>query len=168
MGVDLLGFSVVEGRPGSVSAKTFQEIRGWITGPQIVAEIYGLETADQLKTIIEETHPDFLEMSLKEYAIVGHLVTLPYILNVTGGQELPAELATSPAYLLADLPVSEQTSKFIPEFELLIQLGNSADLEAALAQTGITGIALTGGSEIRPGLKEYDALADILEALEED
>jgi phosphoribosylanthranilate isomerase len=168
MGVDFLGFRLIEGQPGMIPVGSFQEIRGWITGPQIVAEIYGISSATEFARIMEEAHPDYLELSLEEYAAVGNLITLPYILRVTDARELPSDFANKPAYLITDLKINPVTSRYIPEYELLVDVSSAGEVDTALSQTGISGIALYGGTEIRPGLKDYEELSAILEALEAD
>jgi phosphoribosylanthranilate isomerase len=42
------------------------------------------------------------------------------------------------------------------------------DVEGKIDSLNLFGIAMKGGDEIRPGYKDFDALADILEALEID
>ena len=168
MGVDFLGFRVIEGQTGAVPVRTFQEIRGWITGPQIVAEIYGLTTEVQLTRIIEETQPDYLEMSMAEYKIIGHLISLPYILQVEDAEHIPVDFSSRPAYILTGANIHATTSRFIPDFELLVEVTSVNELDAAVSRTGVSGIALYGGAEIRPGLKNYEELSGILEALEVD
>lgn len=168
MGVDFLGFRVAEGQTGAIPVRTFQEIRGWITGPQIVAEIYGITSEAQLTRILEETQPDYLEMSLEEYQSIGHLIRLPYILQINDTEEIPADFSTRPAYLLTGANANLTTSRYIPEFELLVQVSSLTELDSAVSRTGVSGIALYGGAEIRPGLKTYEELSEILEALEVD
>jgi phosphoribosylanthranilate isomerase len=168
MGVDFLGFRVINGQSGMIPAKSFQEIRGWITGPQIVAEIYGIESTDELRSVMQDFQPDYVELSLNELNKIGSAITIPYILSLKHGEELPSSISSRPAYILTDLKVNPSTSKYIPDFELLVQVSRVNDLSLAVGQTGISGIALLGGSEIRPGLKEYEELSAILEALEED
>jgi phosphoribosylanthranilate isomerase len=51
---------------------------------------------------------------------------------------------------------------------LLVAVHSADDAEKVLRRDDVKGIALQGGQEIRPGLKTYDELADILEMLEED
>lgn len=168
MGVDFLGFRVIEGQPGAIPVKTFQEIRGWITGPQIVAEIYGVTGEDELARVLAETLPDYLELSLAEYREIGHLINRPYILRLHDSEDLPADFSVRPAYLLTGPAINATTSRYIPDFELLVEVNSIPELDAAIAQTGVSGIALNGGAEIRPGLKNYEALSGILEALEVD
>jgi phosphoribosylanthranilate isomerase len=166
MGVDLLGFQTVEGQPGFISPKSYQEIRGWITGPQIVAEIYGIKSADEVRFIIENYQPDFFEVGLDELQHLGGTLTLPYILNIGHISKLPSEFLAEPAYLLCSLEVEH--SRIASEYEILLEIKNVEEVKAALNQTGIAGVCLRGGSEISPGLKTYDDLAEIFEVLEED
>lgn len=168
MGVDFLGFRVIEGQTGAVPVRTFQEIRGWITGPQIVAEIYGLTSEVQLSRIIEETQPDYLEMSMAEYKLIGHLINLPYILQVEDAEHIPLDFSSRPAYILTGANIDATTSQFIPDFELLVEVTSVNELDVAVSRTGVSGIALYGGAEIKPGLKNYEELSGILEALEVD
>lgn len=165
MGVDFLGFRVVEGFPNSISLKSYQEIRGWVTGPQIVAEIYGVSDAQYLRQVLENFRPDMLELGLVEYEAIGSHLEMPFILALKDNEDLP-HLAVKPAYILAsDGPA---VSKLIPDYELLLKATNSQEAERCLRHTGVSGLALEGGHEVRPGLKSYDDLADILELLEQD
>ena len=166
MGVDFLGFRVIAGQPDAISTKAFQEIRGWISGPQIVAEIYGIQSAGELVRIMEDFRPDLLELSVKEWDAVGHSITVPFILAVDPKDQIP-EMAESPAYILTN-GFETSVSKLIPEYEILASITDPAELDATLGLTGVSGINLTGGKEIRPGLRQYDDLAEILEALESD
>src|SRR5690606_36114708 len=166
MGVDFLGFRVIADQPDAIPVKTFQEIRGWISGPQIVAEIYGIRSTSELAEVVENFRPDYLELSLNEWKAIGNGITLPFILTLSPAETLP-EMMSKPAYILTS-PADESLSRFIPEHDILVAVSSPAELNAALGLTGVSGISLTGGQEIRPGLRQYDDLAEILEALESD
>lgn len=166
MGVDFLGFRVVPGQPDAIPAKTFQEIRGWVTGPQIVAEIYGIAGPEQLHEIVENYQPDFYELSTAELPLVGSYLTLPFILYLKDGEHLP-DLETPPAYVLVS-SFNPELMKLIPETEVLVIVNTAEELKEVINQTGITGLSVNGGSEIKPGLRDFEELAQILEALEEE
>lgn len=166
MGVELLGFRAVEGQENFVAPKQFQEIRGWIAGPQIVAEIYGIQTAEDLTTILENYRPDYLELGLRELQIIGGILSLPFILSLQNGAELPPS-ALKPAYILTP-PTATHLERLLPDHDVLIATENMDQVTHAIAGTGITGIALNGSHEIKPGLKDFDTLAQILESLETD
>ena len=75
MGVDMLGFHVIQGQPNYISPESFQQIRGWITGPLIVAEIAGLQNPEDLQLILENYKPDMLQMELAE--LTNHPLASP-------------------------------------------------------------------------------------------
>ncbi|HYF68956.1 MAG TPA: hypothetical protein VD884_12520 [Ohtaekwangia sp.] len=163
MGVDFLGFAAVASQPEAITAKSYQEIRGWITGPQIVAEVYGINNEEELAVILDEFRPDYLELGSEEYNKIGSVIGLPFMLRLQEGEELPA-MSIKPAYLLID--EDSTMTRFIPEHEVLLTIKDVEELNRALNHTGVSGICLHGQAELRPGLKHYDELADILEALE--
>jgi phosphoribosylanthranilate isomerase len=77
-------------------------------------------------------------------------------------------------YFLIELGMAD--TSFIPFEEMLLLaekypviLGygiNTDNVDFLIEKTSITGIALQGGDEIRPGYKHFDELADILELIE--
>jgi phosphoribosylanthranilate isomerase len=160
MGVDLLGFNVVPGHDKYVTPKQFQEIRGWITGPKIVAQIYGLNSVSALQTILEEYQPDFLELGQAELPFIGGN-TLPIILSMDDDFSIGQ---LTPAYV----QVKFDSTVFIPNVPVLVFISSTTELDEVLKKDEIAGIALHGGQEIKPGLKTYDELGDILELLETD
>lgn len=162
MGVDLLGFRVVEGQVNYIPPKQFQEIRGWVTGPQVVAEVFGIKNQDELNAILDDYKPDYLEMGLAEFNLFSAL-PLPLILSLHEHDTIQ-RLHVKPAYLLLfnALKNDEYT------YPLLLEVQSNEDVQRALNDPHIKGIAMNGSSEIRPGLKDYNALAEILEQLEVD
>lgn len=161
MGVDLLGFSVVEGQPQFIESKSFQEIRGWVTGPSVVAEIYGLQNAADLDKIIENYKPDYLEMGVAELALFPAL-PLPFIVFV-GDNDSLSDLPLPPSYLIQQ--GEKVTSSAYPT---LLVVESKEDLTVFLNHPDAKGVVLNGTAEIRPGLKDFEAMADILEQLEVD
>ena len=159
MGVDMLGFNVIPGHPNHVSPETFQQIRGWVTGPLIVAEIAGLKGPEDLIPILENYRPDMLEMELSELAKIAS-PPLPYILKLKKNDNI-THLAIDPEYILGESP--EIISSNIP---FLMEVGSTDEVTSALSNSSVKGVALNGGPELRPGLKDYSTMGDILELLE--
>jgi len=160
MGVDLLGFCTIKGNENYLSPPLFQEIRGWITGPSIVAEIYGLKNRNDLDSILSEYKPDYLEMGLQELEILGE-VPLPFILSKPEGGSL-AVLRQEPRFIL----LRDLADNAVP-YSCLAEVRSLQDVQRALSFPNIVGIAMNGSPEISPGLKEYALLAEILEQLED-
>jgi phosphoribosylanthranilate isomerase len=161
MGVDMLGFNVIPGNPSYISPQLFQQIRGWVTGPLIVAEIAGLRDPEDLKPILENYRPDMLQMGLSELTRIPS-PPLPYILNLRINEDI-THLAIQPDYILGESPV--MTSSPIP---FLLEVTTTDEVTSALSDSSVRGISLNGGPELKPGLKDYSTMADILELLEVD
>jgi len=160
MGVEMLGFSVIEHTKNYISPKQYQEIRGWITGPQIVAEVYGIESPEALPIVVEQYRPDYLEMGISEFEMLKPVINLPVILRL---QDVPTQNFSVDFLLVTEALLSQ---KFISP--VLLEIQNKQRLDSILTTTNLKGIALSGSQEIRPGLKDYVELAEILEALETD
>jgi phosphoribosylanthranilate isomerase len=160
MGVDLLGFSVVDGAPHYMEPTLYQEIRGWVTGPFMVAEIYGLRRKQDLERILEDYKPDYIELSLAELKLFDTL-PLNFILRIDGDVPIPPSL--QPSYLLQRYDAAVHSP-----YPTLLSIETKEDLTRALNDPIMKGIALNGSAEIRPGLKDFDALAAILEELDAD
>lgn len=174
MGVEMLGFTVIEGKENFINPKSYQEIRGWVSGPSIVAEIYGINGQPNLAQIIEEYAPDFLELGINELHLLPE-TTLPLIVSLdqTLSDEQKQELYSLKdkiAFILIDNPII--SFPFIKEmshgFPVLIMIRSAVKISELLAAKGISGITLNGSHEIKPGLKDYGQLADVLEQLETD
>jgi phosphoribosylanthranilate isomerase len=167
MGVDLLGFRTVSGQPNFIAPQQFQEVRGWITGPKVVAEIYGLQQPGDMDSILENYRPDLIELSSTELQML-HESLLPLIVRCKQtelNEILNHRLRSKIEYvLLTDFANSGNVINDIP---VLLELGHLR-LEDIRSEYANYGIALNGSAEIRPGLKTYDDLAEILEKLETD
>jgi phosphoribosylanthranilate isomerase len=157
MGVDLLGFCAIEGQDGFISASHFQQIRGWVTGPHIVAELYGLQDKAEIDSIVENYKPDYLEMGARELSMFSEL-PVPVILSIEKKADIES-LPFTPAFLIAREPIATS----IP---LLIKVGSRVEAEQVLKDKGVKGIVLHGGSDVNPGLTNPQVINEVLELLE--
>lgn len=156
MNVDMLGFRVVEGTDGYVSPAEFQEIRGWFSGPRVVAEVYGLRSTEQFHKILADYRPDIIELSQEELSSVD--TNLPLLFRSDGA---------IPAKSLYGIITSQPKDTRKPAGVLLFTtVDDPARLNELLDQHAVDGIVLSGTAETSPGLKDYDHLADVLEKLE--
>lgn len=170
MGVDMLGIAAIPTNSAYLSPDLYHEIRGWITGPSIVAELYGIDKSHSIPEIIEKYAPDYLEMDVKELGILPTDVTLPLILKVSDADELNRISVDKNriAYIVLEeshLPVSKSLS---PDYTVLIALRSASALQTTIDNYPIGGFTLIGSPEVRPGFKDYGDLADVLEQLEVD
>lgn len=171
MGVAFLGVRTIPSDHHYLDAKVFSEIRQWISGPEIVAEIYGLQNQNSIDQIINDYQPALLELSLSEFHLLPQL-SIPCLLNISA-----AEFQTEKAYLLnrvediryVVLP-SETDSKIISEiansFKVMLLVNQPFNLN--ILDLPIAGLLLAGTDEEQPGFKNYDSIAGILESLEAD
>ncbi|MDZ7604131.1 MAG: hypothetical protein U5K79_00760 [Cyclobacteriaceae bacterium] len=176
MGVDLIGFRLDPAAEGSLSAAKFKEIAGWISGVKIVGE-FGSATSETIKDFLTSINIDYiLAESGSDLHILGS-VEKPLIIQVSIEDLIkgsrPEMNQNNAAYLLL---TSELNSTNIPKaaflnanLPMILGYGITAENVAALASDyGFAGISLTGGSEERPGYKDYDEMAEILEEIKVD
>ena len=182
MGVDLVGFKLDPNNPASLNESQFHEISEWIAGVKIVGEFGAAEPA-AIKGHIEKYNVDYLlisdESQLHEYTLLG----LPLIYRVQLDEIEEEDLTATFNYcqgsvdyflLEADhLGLSESLTEMVnrigSKFPLILGFGIDAENAATLtSELNIKGICLKGSPEERPGYKDFDELADVLEALEVD
>lgn len=180
MYVDLLGFSLESEHPRSISTTQFGEITGWISGVEFVGEFekYSVtETAEtlqnysEIKWIEHERIEVLMAFDGKGLGLI-HKTTLVDILKM---DKVIVEKLSQSGILLHITSTDQQLNS--EDLDALKRLSTYCKviLGTAISPDNVThlvdelnlaGIALTGGDEIKPGLKDFDELADILEALE--
>ena len=168
MGVDLLGFGVIPGTEHYVPPALFQDIRGWISGPKIIAELYGISSAQDVRSANETYAPDYFELTIDEFRAYRDDLTLPcivYFPSVAEARSLSGSDGIS--HILVDESTSCPDTSPI-RLPVLINITSLVKLEEKLADGCFHGYVLGGPRELRPGVTNYDQLGVILEALEED
>lgn len=170
MGVDMLGFRVIPDDADYLTPERYKEFRGWFTGPTVVAEAFGIQSSDEIATIIENYQPDFIELSIADLNNVKNS-SLPLILSGT-----PDELSqvknlisslTVEYLIFTSIPSKEIVEQLSTSYKLLVKVKEEKELETlANISTSITGISLHGSPEEKPGLKNYDLLSAVFEKLE--
>ncbi len=171
MGVEMLGFTAVEGEPDYLAPKLYQEIRGWVSGPKVIAQVYGVTSIEMLNLVIQNYVPDYLEMTVEEFLKFETLITIPCIVSVS--TELVNDLILLANKNIAYLIIDENILRAIPKinsipFPVLLKVSTSVGLKDILSKYRLQGVALSGSPEVRPGFKEYGHLSEVLEVLDED
>jgi len=168
MGVEMLGFRVIPGEEDYIPPNTYQDIRGWIAGPKIVAELYGISESGQIDTVMQAYAPDYFELTYVEYKAFSHILPLPcmvYFPDSAAG--MPVDQGENISHFLVD----EHTScKDITAagYPVLVKISGLQNLHNKLAEGCFTGIVLEGPKAVRPGVTNYEQLGGILEALEDE
>jgi phosphoribosylanthranilate isomerase len=174
MGVEMLGFSMDE-----LSFEKFKEMRGWLAGVKVVGET---DSQDILKIIeLNEIYqPDYLEVSdfhnIAEIQKIGKPIilkvdfataNLPALFQTLKGNVEYFSVENSDEFGVIDDSVLSQLDAWSFQFPIILGFGvkesNANDL---LEQTQISGFALRGNDEIRPGFGDSEELMNILEILE--
>lgn len=160
MGVQLLAFPAQ-----SVDPKMYQDITSWVQGPEMALDVstcsdipdlndydcdYILINQDQLQSIPTETPP--LIVRLKSYrqehsSLLEAQARISYIIAEGLAMTEIKELISHRFAILASVDGNENT-----DFDELLEWAE--------------GVVLSGSSEAKPGLKDYDHLSVVLEKLE--
>ena len=181
MGVDLLGFSLEQDQPHYIDPQAFAEITDWVSGPGLVGEFENYN-AQEIAETLGNHHLDMIELTepgmINEVSLLGK----PMILKMnrddySSADELMAELSrvrdlcefvriTSDQETTPDPDILEKMGAISP---LVISFGITLkNLDRLIGIKGVRGLALDGQPESKVGFKDYDYLADILEALESE
>jgi len=181
MGVDMIGFRLDSSLENALDTPKFTEISNWISGVKLVGE-FGKTPQEKIKDIITNASVDYLlvtEISqLEAHAALEKPLILQIDIHRSIDDQLSALNYTTAEfdYLLltsAQSSLNDVDKKIIKELsaQYPVLLGFGIDEQNAMKvidELNLEGISLAGSSEIRPGFKDYDELADILEALEVD
>ncbi len=173
MNAAMLGFNVIEGQEHYVSPTLFKEIRGWFTGPSVVAEVYGINQYEDLAGIIGNYLPDFIEGSLRDIrklhtAFAACILSSNYAELKAHEHELGLYRNQIAYILLPESTPEHEIEELAKEYKILLAIETENPSDRVLNNPHINGIALTGSVEDKPGLKNYDTLASVFERLEDD
>ncbi len=176
MGVDVLGFSLVEGTPSYVDPQQFKEITQWVSGPQFAGE-FGSASVDQIKLATVDYALDFIETSVPDHLEVLTDLDIPIILkfalNSSADFGKLDELFSFTDDLLQYLHLEISTPLLKEHTSSLSQLNKPMILNVDQPTTNLDlisqfGISLTAQQEAQTGLQDYGEIMDVLEALEID
>lgn len=169
--MEILGFPVQTNDAGKMNLESIRELTGWVSVPEFALELDSLKQlfelqdvfsiftfqlpAPELKenlpdgarlmvTVFDNEWPLYKDALLRQAKFIDHIIVIPT-------QDLNKIRS-----LITDISQS---------FAVLLSVSHIADVEEALTLP-ISGIALSGTEEIKPGLKDYQHLAGILESLE--
>jgi phosphoribosylanthranilate isomerase len=183
MYVNLMGFSLENTNEYYVPPTAFKEITDWLSGLEYVAE-FSNSHPDQILEIMAQ-YPGFSHLQVEEKLHLPLLKNTSYslIFKYTLKNEADWEEITDLAGTLdennillnleSELSVEisgknlERIKELADKCALLLGFGfDDENIDDLLNKTAIKGISMKAGHEISPGVKDFDELADILEALE--
>ena len=156
MGVEMLGFLL--DTEEAITIADVKEITSWIEGCKYVAE-FKTSSLEQIEKAMQDFSFDYIQIQDKTLVPALQEKGLNIILQCNAN-EVESTLAVD--YLLLKEPLSE-----LPTTDSPILYGGDMDNQSLeqIVET-VAGINLLGSEEIRPGYKDFDELADILESIE--
>ena len=176
MGVNMLGFVVDVGSEFFISPEQFREISGWVAGVEFVGEISGSQIPEltgysfSYLQVSDRALPEIVHAS--GYACIFYINTANYVPEHIA-QMMEEQQKYVSYFLLEGLNPDilndaelERITTWAASYPVWLGSGITPHNLEKLLASGIKGIALYGGTESKPGFKDYDELADILEALD--
>ncbi len=182
MGVDFIGFRLDPHDDGSLSPEKFKEISEWISGVKIVGE-FGDANPYEVEVALSKFKVDYLLISDASQINAFTSFDIPIILKIIVNEESKSEMSSTLNYCSGFVEyfllesrkevLGEKEIKLIntysTQFPILLGYGiNMENAKTIVSKLNIKGISLKGSSEIRPGYKDFDEMANILEVLEVD
>ena len=178
MTVNLLGFCINPENPHYVSPEEFEEITGWLSGVEFVGEISGISVEEIRNQLAKYSGLTWVEHNRLEELIPLSDLGLSLIYKCHLDEinhldlELEEKLGSNTLYLhLSEIDAVKEKEEEIrvlaEKFPVILADGFHADdVVEVIEDLPIYGISLNGGTEIKTGLRDFDQMADILEALE--
>ena len=182
MGVDILSFKLTENQPGYILPAAVNEITGWIAGVQVAGEFHESPT-EEINQLAETCN--LSQVLLTSCYLVDDLVKIkvPVIQQLSVNKDttedelvlhfevykeyVSAFLLTSPDFTIIDETNIPLLKSLTSRYPVILGFGLiKNNILTVLDQVNPSGIALKGSDEIKPGLKSFDELAEILELLE--
>ncbi|MCH7513060.1 MAG: N-(5'-phosphoribosyl)anthranilate isomerase [Bacteroidetes bacterium] len=176
MGVNMLGFVVDDGSEFFISPEQFREISGWVAGVEFVGEISGSQIPEltgysfSYLQVSDRALPEIVHAS--GYACIFYINTANYVPEHIA-QMMEEQQKYVSYFLLEGLNPDilddaelERITTWAASYPVWLGSGITPHNLEKLLASGIRGIALYGGTESKPGFKDYDELTDILEALD--
>ena len=179
MYVDILGFCLEKGSPHFVSPTQVQEITGWISGIDYAAEFAEEDAYTIERTLAEYPGITWIESGDLETLVqlnslgkkliyrvkIEELDTLLPKTDLLREHEITLHLTSINKSLSIDNEFI--INKLSSQLNLFLGAGITPEKANSLCELpGLFGFALDSGDEIKPGLRDFDQLAAILENLE--
>ncbi len=157
--VNYIGFCFDPQSPNYISPQNALAIKGWITGPQIVAE-FANQDIDNINNIIQFFEPDVIEVDsdfVEQIIPTAQKFNLPIIARTLKPNVILNEV------LFYIIPFAEKESLINSNEKYIFDLSESTETNIDI--TAINAIQLKGSPEQEVGIKSFDAIAELLESI---
>lgn len=180
MYVDLIGFSLEEESEKFINPTQYNEITGWVSGVEFVGEFMTYKSSQILENLVNYPTVKWIEHDRIEQLVEleGKGFGLIYKMDLEEVRHIELEVAEKLNesgiifHITSDHEELDEDDKHAINLisencKVILGVGITAEnVNELLTDLNLYGISLTGGHEIKPGLKDFDELADILEVLE--
>ncbi|WP_299760487.1 hypothetical protein [uncultured Pontibacter sp.] len=184
MGVDVIGFNLKLDDPERLQPETLKEIMGWVAGVKTAGEFLRARP-DIINEMAQEYKLDYIQLDVPYLIDEIEEINQPVIQKVfinkdTVESELLEMMELYSPYVHSFIifsddftTIDDTNSRFLEaitkKFKTYIGFGiDKGNINSVLNNLKPTGIGLQGGHEIKPGLKDFDELAEIFEEIEEN
>jgi len=189
--VQWLGFCLQAGHPDYIPPKDIKEIKDWLVGPQIVGEFGVGQSANDIQTSIELLQLDAVQLSMFMDDTIAQAITNVPVIKEWVAESLD-DISTFEAkcttlqddadyFLLnlekngitwqavqADAAALQKIKDLCQAYAILISIAcPPKELKAMIDQLKPHGLSVQGGEEEKVGVKSFDDLDEIYDALEE-
>jgi phosphoribosylanthranilate isomerase len=180
MGVEMIGFCLDENHPRFIELARLREISVWVSGVKVVGEVTG-DDVENINYLAEQLNLDYVQLSHTISPDRIGRIKKPVILKLDFDPEnienISIELQTLSKHVAFFILESrdfdsvksfeKQLQSWCSQYKIIIAFGiKKEELDEIVNVIKPFGIGLKGGQEIKPGLKDFEALSEILEALE--
>ena len=184
MGVQVLGFVREENHSSYVDPTIYTAITEWLAGVAFAAEFDHYSPQQIEATLALYPNVQYVQITNPQHVAPLQRLQKPLILcleadkhaDIVSMADLMRDYHAGVTYFLVENTAShphrelqEDLLHLAKQYPILLGFGVYPDNAQSIAEeSALAGIALRGGEEIKPGYRNFDALADILEAIEED
>lgn len=166
MGVDWLSFPAEK-----VNPVKFKEITDWVTGPQFVLEVKSLENSIPVSDYSVST----IQISFSQLSWINEIPGKEWMVTIRLSDwiKFESELLAQKKKITQLIVVLDDTqnqqallTSMRSHFQVLIEFNSAEQSLNEILSLPADGINISGSNELKPGLKDFDALSSVLEELE--
>ncbi|HTF80101.1 MAG TPA: hypothetical protein VL947_00195 [Cytophagales bacterium] len=166
MGVEIIGIS------SEISVEEAMAITGWITGVEVCLDVY--ERTEHIMEYIENLKPTYVETNDVYIAQSIYRTPTKVIFRIEDSEYNPIQIVEQLgtqvyAFNMTNrLLTAEQLMDISKKVNLILNIDGYAieQVEEVCNHIKPMLLALSGGKELAPGLKDFESMAEILEYLE--
>ena len=183
MGVNVLGFALEQEHPYYTDPEKYTAITEWLAGVEFAAEFdtYSPEAIE--KVLRTYSRIDYLQTSQTQHVAALASLQKPLIVKLDASQyredvvalaDIMRDCRDQATYFLIENSAASPRTDLLndllhlsKQYPILLGFGlNPDNVSSLIREYPVAGLALRGGEEVRPGYRNFDELANVLEAIE--